>query len=194
MAHTVDDSGGPFFITARDEGKVETQIVHGAPVKIHRATGDGTFSQSKGIETQIDWLDPAMVEDWVPDESDLIGTESSGLSGVGRHMELYGDQYKEQARFPIEASLDEKRIIEAADPNATMPDPRRRIKTDPVTRIPENVAEVDRMAESDNFFGKDKAESETATVLERMQTVDRVRERVDYKNSKAMPIKVIRRR
>lgn len=193
MARTVDSSNEPFFVTGRDVGNVKTQVVRGAPVKIYRGTGGGGFSQSEGIDAQIEWLDPNTVEDWVPDDSELVGSERSGMSGFGRHAQMYGDQYEEQARFPIESSLNEQRIIEAADPNATMPDPRRRIRTDPVTRVPENIAEVDRLPESDSFFGKDKPEAETTTVLDRMQNVDRVRERVDYKASKAVPIKVVRR-
>lgn len=189
----LDRSDDPFFVTSRNEGATKTQLVRGAPVKIHRAAGTGSFSQSEGVDTRVEWLDPNSVEDWVPDASELVGAEASGLSGFGRHAQVFGDEYTEQARFPIESRLDEKRIIEAADPNAAMPDPRRRIKTDPVTRIPENVAEVDRMSESDNFFGADKVVPETDAVLERMKNVDRTRERVDYGASKAMPIKVIRR-
>lgn len=190
----IDNSSDPFFITGRDTGSVQTQMVRGASVKIHRAA-----SESMGKSVSVEFLDPNMVEDWVPDEVQLKGTEGGSMTGFARYAEMYGGQYGDQARFPIEASMgpisdvERKRIIEATDPNASMPDPRRRIHRDPDTYIPENVAEVDRLSESDSFFGKDKVEPETDAVLERMKHVDRVKESVDYKTSRAVPIKVIRR-
>jgi len=199
MARRDDDisiADDPFFVTGRGGDRTQTQVVTGAPVKIYRAAGSGSFSQSGGVEVDIEWLErPA--DDWVPNESELADTVGSDMSGFARYAALYGDQHPDQARFPIESSLPtpemEKRILEAADANETSPDPRRRIHRDPVTQVPENFAAVDRMSESDSFFGKDKVEPETDAVLQRMKHVERTRERVDYKTSKAMPIKVIRR-
>lgn len=201
MARVYDDdySGSSHFVTSRDVGGVKREIVYGAPVKIHRAA-----SQSMGKDVSVEWLDRNAVEDWTPSEKELSGIGNSKASGFARYAELYGDVYEDQGRFPVEnifpssggfldslTELERQRIVEAADPSTSLPDPRRRIHRDPVSRVPENFAAIDRTSESDRFYGKDKV-SETDVVLERMKHVDRGRERVDYRVSKAVPIKIVR--
>jgi len=181
------------FVGSRDIGGVQKQIVYGAPVKIHRAA-----SESMGKDVHVEVLDRHSAGDWSLSEQDVAEVANGKPSGFARFAEMYGDTFRDQNRFPIEGTLgtiskaEESRILEAADGKQGLMGVGRRVQRDPVTNIPENIAEIDRMSESNMFFGKDKPEAETTTVLERMKHVDRGREKVDYRTSTAIPIKIMR--
>jgi len=186
-----DYSNEPYFVTGRDAGGVQSKVVTGTPVKIHRAA-----SQSFGKDVTVEYVERPMVGDWVPGERELGGTENSAASGFARYAEMFGEMHGDQAMYPIEGTIgppspqEEARILEAASDDQSLMG--RRVERDPLTRVPENFAAVDRLPESDKFFGQDKIVPETDAVLERMKDVDRGRERVDYKASKAVPIKIMR--
>lgn len=187
----IDHSGEPYFVTGRDVGNTQRQVVTGAPVKIYRAA-----SQSFGKDVTVEYVERPNAGGWVPGEDELADIENSAASGFARYAEVYGEEYQDQAMYPIEritgppSPMEEKRILEAAAADQGLMG--RRVQRDPFTRVPENVAEVDRMSESDKLYGKDKIVQETDAVLERMEHVDSGREGVDYKTSKAVPIKIIR--
>jgi hypothetical protein len=144
-------------------------------------------------QVNVEVLDPTTVNDWVPSEGDLRGIKDSKVSGFARYAELYGSLQEDSGFLGSLSEGEEKRIREAADVDQGLILRSRRLQRDPVTRVPENFAAIDRTPESDRFFGEDKVEPETVTVLDRMEKVDRGREGVDYKTSKAVPIKMLRR-
>lgn len=185
-----DYSSEPYFVTGKDVGGVQREVVRGTSVKIHRAA-----SQSFGKDVTVEYVERPKVDDWIPGEQELKDANSAA-TGFARYAEMYGEIHEDQGMYPIEHVLgapspqEEAHILaKASDDQSLM---GRRVERDPLTRVPENFAAVDRLPESDKFFGQDKIVPETDAVLERMKDVDRGRERVDYKTSKAVPIKIMR--
>jgi hypothetical protein len=192
MAKSYDDNVGSMVghITAPiREGAVKTQVVNGSPVRITRAV-----SGSMGQDVEVEYLEVPIV-DWIPSERDI--PDGGPETGFGKWSKTNGPLYseaEESDRFPIERSLDlneQKRIIQAAEQQEDLQWVRK-IKQDPVTRVPDNWAAVDRQPDSDKFYGRNKEEAETTTVLERMQDTPRTREKVNYNTGKSMPIKFIK--
>lgn len=189
----------PYFTSnvpiGASQGK--TQIVRGASQRITRAVPG---SQGKEIRAEvIDYTDEFIqAEDWV---RDLADTGEGPRSGFGKWESNNGELYSSAApgRFPVEHMLgplsdaEEKQLRTSEDRGSGLMSSAR-VSRDPVTRIPENVAEQDPRAESDSFFGSDKYPRQLDNVMKRYDEVDRPREQVDYKDSKAIPIKVIRRK
>lgn len=170
-----------------------TKIVRGATQRITRAVPG---SQGKNIQVEeIDYTNQYIqAENWMRD----LGGESVGpMSGFGR-WEKVNEGIEDQRRFPVDHMLgplsdaEEKQLL-ASESRSRDNSVEARITRDPVTRIPDNVAEQDPRAESDAFFGSDKYPRQFDNVMKRYDEVDRPQEKVDYPTSKAIPIKVIRR-
>ena len=179
----------PYFTNTRDTG-VKTQYVKNAPVRITRAA-DG----SRGKEVKSELIDISDVDDWLPDERDI--PDGGKPSGFAAHAEMHGDLNSYEDEYPIDrlsrtnaVPLDAKSLMSRDDAARKRV---ARVHIDPVTHVPDNFAAIDRMPESDRFYGKDKEEAETTDAMERAEKVDRTMERVDYKSSKSVPIKMIRR-
>jgi len=178
----------PYFVSARDTGKVKTQIVRDAPQRITRAAA-GSRGKDVAVETVSRM---GVVDNWI---SDLEVPEGGKESGFAEYVERMGG-LQEGDLYPIEHVADvlspseERKIIESRDAASAR---IARVHKDPVSGVPDNWAAMDRLPESDKFFGKDKDISETETAMNRAEQVDRGRERVDYKKSKAVPIKMVRR-
>lgn len=172
----------------------KTKIVRGASQRITRAVPG---SQGKAIQVEeIDYTDQFLqAENWV---EDLAGPATGPMSGFGKWEKDYGP-IEDQRRFPVDHMLgpltevEEKRIL-AEESRGSNFMSEARVTRDPVTRIPDNVAEQDPRAESDAFFGSDKYPRQFDNVMKRYDDVDRTQEQVDYPTSTAMPIKVIRRK
>ena len=179
----------PYFVADRDVGQIKTQLVRNAPVKITRAA-----TGSRGQDTTVEFIEPTRdVYDWAPDDNDI--PNDGKLSGFGAYKDRFGEQQEEDSLYPIDymtkealSPAEERRILLSKDAASER---LARIHRDPVTRVPENFAAVDRMPESDSFYGNDKTEAETTTTMNRAKDVDRGMERVDYKKSKSVPIKMI---
>ena len=171
------------------EGAVKTQVVNGSPVRITRAV-----SGSMGQHVEVEYLDAPIV-DWVPSERDIpSGGPETGFAKFRRENSSLYNEEEELDRFPIERSLDineQKRIIQTAEQQEDLQWVRK-IKHDPVTRVPDNWAAVDRQPDSDKFYGRNKEEAETTTVLERIKDTPRTKEKVNYNTGKSMPIKFIK--
>jgi len=189
----------PYFTSnvpmGASQGK--TQIVRGASQRITRAVPG---SQGKEIRAEvIDYTEEFIqAEDWV---RDLDDTGAGPRSGFGKWESNNAELYDSAApgRFPVEhmlgplSAVEEKQLRTSEDRGSGLMNSAR-VARDPVTRIPDNVAEQDSRSESDTFFGSDKYPRQLDNVMKRYDEVDRTQEKVDYKDSKAMPIKVIRRK
>lgn len=189
----------PYFTnnTPMGASKGKTQIVRGASQRITRAVPG---SQGKEIRAEvIDYTEEFIqAEDWV---RDLTDTGEGPRSGFGKWESNNAALYDSAApgRFPVEHMLgplsasEEKQLRTSEDRGGGLMGTAR-VERDPVTRIPDNVAEQDPRAESDAFFGSEKYPRQFDNVMKRYDEVDRTQEKVDYKDSKAIPIKVIRRK
>jgi hypothetical protein len=194
-------AGDPYFtnvnLKSRDEGP---KIVRGASQRIIRAV-PGSQGQEVREET-IGYAEKAQFEDWLPDDIDQVdaGEPGSGTAtGFGRWMRTEGS-LQDQRRFSIENTLgplnpnEERRILDAAPEREQRLMSQAEVSRDEVTRIPDNVSWQDPQAESDRFFGSEKRPRELDRALDRIKDVDQGKEQVDYRKSKAIPIKVLRRR
>jgi hypothetical protein len=179
-------------------GEGERRVVKNPPLRITRAA-----SQSFGKQTKTEFVeDPDLEnwEDWVPGDIDRIeeGDPLRRYANVPSKFGMWADRYAQVAdtrQFPVESMFgelseeEEKRVLE----RASQRDPfGSRVRRDPVTRIPENVSWADPLSESDKFFGEEKYPRQFERTLNRMEQVDRKQERVDYRSSRAIPIKVVR--
>lgn len=186
----------PYFTNtvpkSRDEGP--QKIVRGASQRIIRAVPG-----SQGREVREDVIDYAQPDNWLPDDIDRVDPSEPGsgvATGFGRWMQIEGSLL--QSSFPARSSFgslspnEEHRILEVTEREQQLMS-EAEVKRDEVTRIPDNVSWQDPQAESDKFFGGEKRPRELAQVLDRMKEVDRGREQVDYRKSKAIPIKILRR-
>jgi len=189
--------GDPYFTNvipgSRDEGP--RKIVRGAAQRIIRAVPG-----SQGQEVREERIDYVPSDDWLPDDIDRVDPSEPGsgvATGFGKWMQTEGSVY-DQGRFPIESSLgslspnEERRLLDVTNGERRLMS-QAEVKRDEVTRIPDNVSWQDPQAESDKFFGSEKRPRELDQVLDRMKEVDRGKEQVDYRRSKAIPIKVLRR-
>lgn len=171
-----------------------TQIVRGASQRITRAVPG---SQGKNIQVEeIAYTDKFIqAENWV---DDLAGPTGGPMSGFGQ-WEKVNEPIEDQRRFPVDHMLgplsdaEEKQILQAEGRGGGLMGTAR-VARDPVTRIPDNVAEQDAKSESDAFFGDDKYPRQFDNVMKRYDEVDRPQEKVDYHSAKSIPIKVIRRK
>ena len=179
-----------YFIADRDVGQVKTQLVRNAPVKITRAA-----TGSRGQDTTVEFIEPTRdIIDWAPGDNDV--PNDGKPSKFAAWQELNGEMQEEDSLYPIDymtrtemSPAEERRILlNSKDAGRAR---LARVHIDPVTRVPENFAAVDRMPESDSFYGNDKEEAETTTTMQRAKNVDRGMERVDYKKSKSVPIKMV---
>ncbi len=172
-----------------------TQIVRGASQRITRAVPG---SQGKDVRAEIiDYTDRFLqAENWV---TDLVDTGDGPKSGFGKWENNNADLYGDQRRFPVEhilgplSAVEEKQLRDTEDRGGDLMS-EARVSRDPVTLIPSNVAEQDTREESDKFFGSDKYPRQFDNVMKRYDDVDRTQEQVDYRDSRAIPIKVIRRK
>lgn len=188
----------PYFtntVPAAGASQGRTSIVRGASQRIIRAVPG---SQGKEVRAEvIDYTDQFLqAENWV--NNDLDDSGSGPMSGFGK-WEKVNEGIEDQGRFPIDHILgslseEEERHIAEAERRGGNLMSEARVERDPVTRIPSNVAEQDPRAESDKFFGSEKYPRQFDNVMKRYDEVDRGTEQVDYKSSKAIPIKVVRRR
>lgn len=171
-----------------------TRIVRGASQRITRAVPG---SQGKNIQVEeIDYTDRyTQAENWV---EDLSYERGGPTTGYGR-WEKVNEGLEDQRRFPVDhmlgslSNVEEKQIL-ASEGRIRDNTVEARVTIDPVTRIPDNVAEQDPRAESDAFFGSDKYPRQLDNVMKRYDEVDRPQEKVDYPSSTAIPIRVIRRK
>jgi len=187
----------PYFTNispnVRNEGP--QKIVRGASQRIIRAVPG-----SQGREQYEDVIDYTKPNDWLSDDIGQVDPSDPGAgvaTGFGKWMQTEGSIY-DQRSFPVEHVLrapnpvEERHILAAAAGDSRLMS-QAEVKRDPLTRIPDNVAWQDPQAESDRFFGGEKYPRQLDRTLDRMREVDRGPERVDYKKSKAIPIKFIRR-
>jgi len=183
MAKEFETSTVVSHITApiREGGGI-TQLVSGAPVKIVKARPG-----SRGQDTEVTVVNPPP-DDWIP--TDLSIPERGRETGFAEFYRMYKSAYESDTdTYPVEGMLDEseyKRILEAAEKQTD----RFRVSRDPVTKVPNNWAAIDRQPDSDKFFGDNK-EPETDAALNRIQFIEQPKEKVDYKTSKAVPIKFL---
>jgi hypothetical protein len=187
----------PYFTNNIPEARAmqgEPKVVRGASLRITRATPG---SQGKDVREEIiDYTNRfTQAEDWV---GNLSGTDEGPASGFGRWEDTYSET-ESLGRFPIDHMLgslsdaEEKQLLQSEGRGGNLMS-KARVTRDPVTLIPDNIAEQDPRAESDAFFGSDKYPRQLENVMKRYDDVDRMQEQVDYKDSKAMPIKIIRRK
>jgi len=189
-----DDS---HFVSAPRVDSRERKVVSNPPMKLTKAA---SCSFGKTTRAELVEYDPSMEEweNWIPNDIDIVDPREPGasiLTGFGERTQL-AERTSDSRFFPIEHAFGELTENDRMDilQKAAQGDPlARRIRRDPVTRIPENTSWADPTAESDKFYGADKHPKQFDPVLDRMKTVDRGRERVDYRSSKAIPIKVVRR-
>lgn len=182
----------PYFTNNIPASPGETKIVRGASQRITRAVPG---SQGKEVRVErVDYTDRFLqAEDWV---EDLGGPATGPQSGFGK-WESVNAEIEDQRRLPVDHMLGpltdvEKKQLLASEGRGGSLMNEARVTRDPVTLIPENVAEQDPRAESDVFFGSDKYPRQFGNVMKRYDGVDRTQEQVDYRDSKAIPIKVIR--
>jgi len=187
----------PYFTSNIPAGKAaqgDPRVVRGATLRITRAAPG---SQGKDVQEELIGYTDRFIqaENWVTDLSD---TDTGPASGFGKWEDVNGP-IEGQRRFPIDHMLgplstaEEKQLLATEDRGGSLMSAAR-VTQDPVTRIPDNVAEQDPRSESDVFFGSDKYPRQLDNVMKRYEDVDRTQEQVDYRDSKAMPIKVIRRK
>jgi len=193
-------AGDPYFTNVpKSRGDGPQKIVQGASQRIIRAV-PGSQGQEVS-EERIDYVQKEQYEDWLPDDIDRVSSDTPGsgvATGFGRWMQTEGS-FRDQRHFPIENAFrpldpnEESRLL-AGTKNEQRLMSEAEVSRDEVTRIPDNVSWQDPQAESDKFFGSEKRPRELDQVLDRMKEVDRGKEQVDYRRSKAIPIKVLRRR
>ena len=170
--------------------RTSTKIVRGATQRIVKAV-----SGSQGKQVHVVEINPPSLrdnDDWFPADEEVPFTgPQTGFATY--EAERSGQDSLDYERYPIERQLDpiaeEKRILAAADRIAQA----ERVLQDPKTKLPSNWAATDRLSESDKFYGKDKQEAETTTVMERMKHIDRTKEKVNYDKAKVVPITFIGR-
>lgn len=190
--------GDPYFTNVNKESRNEgpRKIVRGASQRIIRAVPG-----SQGQEVREEIIDYDRPDDWLDDDIDQVDPSEPGsgvATGFGKWMKTEGSLL-DQRRFPIEntsGSLspdEERRLLDITNGEQRLMS-EAEVRRDDVTRIPDNVSWQDPQAESDKFFGSEKRPRELDRVLDRMKEVDRGKEQVDYRKSRAIPIKVLRRR